>query len=457
MLAISSLLTFALATFTVGFPSLVGGRSFEVKREVNLTAFEHEATGSKLSYVTNSGVCETTPGVNQYSGYLTVGNNMSMWFWLFEARNNPSTAPLVAWLTGGPGCSSLVGLFQENGPCTFNNVSGSTPVLNPYSWNNVANMVYIDQPIGTGFSYGTESTNSTPTAAHYVWIFLQAFYAQFPIYENRNFGLATESYGGHYGPDFVSYFESQNTAIDQGSVVGVKISVIALIIGNGWVDPNVQFKAQIDYAARNPYRTLINESQVNAFYQVYDESCGPALNDCSSSDSNDACANAAITCLNNITAPISENFDIYDIVQTDYAFPPATYVNYLQDSEIQARIGAHFINSGDYARSFLAVLSDVVQSGLQVLLMAGDRDWICNTDGVQAVIAEMEFDQSTELNSAPLIPYTVGGVQYGTYKTAGNFTFVNVFEAGHQVPSYQPAFALQAFTQTINQQTLSST
>jgi len=101
----------------------------------------------------------------------------------------------------------MIGLFQENGPCTFNNVSGSTPspVLNPHSWNNFANMLYVDQPIGTGFSFGTDDANSTVTAAPFVWKLLQAFYAQFPTYENRNFGLFTESYGGHFAPEFAFY------------------------------------------------------------------------------------------------------------------------------------------------------------------------------------------------------------------------------------------------------------
>jgi carboxypeptidase C (cathepsin A) len=61
-------------------------------------------------------------------------------------------------------------------------------------------MLYVDQPIGTGFSYGDDPVNSTATAAPYVWILLQAFFAHFPQYENRGFGLFTESYGGHYGP-----------------------------------------------------------------------------------------------------------------------------------------------------------------------------------------------------------------------------------------------------------------
>jgi hypothetical protein len=74
MFLISSLLTLAFATFTIASPVLVDRHSFEVRNGVNYTTFEHEATGSKISFVTNSGVCETTPGVNQYSGYLTLDN-----------------------------------------------------------------------------------------------------------------------------------------------------------------------------------------------------------------------------------------------------------------------------------------------------------------------------------------------------------------------------------------------
>ena len=61
-------------------------------------------------------------------------------------------------------------------------------------------MLYVDQPIGVGFSYGTDDVDSTVSAATYVWTLIQAFFAQFPQYESRDFGLFTESYGGHYGP-----------------------------------------------------------------------------------------------------------------------------------------------------------------------------------------------------------------------------------------------------------------
>jgi hypothetical protein len=76
MFGFSSILTLASATFAIASLDLVNRRSFLVKDDVNYTVFDHATTGAKLSFVTNSGICETTPGVNQYSGYLSVGTNM---------------------------------------------------------------------------------------------------------------------------------------------------------------------------------------------------------------------------------------------------------------------------------------------------------------------------------------------------------------------------------------------
>ncbi|KAF8269045.1 putative carboxypeptidase S1 [Lactarius quietus] len=465
MFGISTILTLASATFAIASPVLVDRHSYQVKGGVNYTVFEHASTGAMLSFVTNSSVCETTPGVNQYSGYLSVGTDMNMWFWFFEARNSSSTAPLAMWLNGGPGCSSMIGLFQENGPCTFNNLSGSTPVLNPYSWNSYANMLYVDQPIGTGFSFGTDNANSTLTAAPFVWKLLQAFYARFPKYENRKFGLFTESYGGHYGPEFALYL--------WGAVSGVKIPLVALGINNGWFDAMLQYKAYIDYSLTNPYRSLINSSQAALYLNKYNQRCLPELETCISSGTDSACKKADNTCFNQIEGSImaGSDFDVYDLrAPSQDPFPPVTYISYLQNATIQSKIGAQhaykecsnaaynkFVDTGDTARNFLSTLGAVLKSDTQVLIWAGDADWICNTAGVQAVVSKLQFAQSAEFNSKSLVPYTVNGVQYGVFQTAGKLSFLNVFNAGHEVPAYQPVLSLQAFIQTLNQHPLSST
>lgn len=97
--------------------------------------------------------------------------------------------------------------------------------------------LYVDQPVGAGFSYGDNNVAYTQDAAADVWNLVQAFYDQFPNYKSRDFGLFTESYGGHYGPEFAYYFEQQNAAIDAGTLSGTKVNLIALGINNGWIDP----------------------------------------------------------------------------------------------------------------------------------------------------------------------------------------------------------------------------
>jgi carboxypeptidase C (cathepsin A) len=268
---------------------------------------------------------------------------MNMWFWFFEARNSPANAPVAIWLNGGPGCSSMIGLFQENGPCHF--VGGSsTPTLNPYSWNTYANMLYIDQPIGVGFSYGTNNVTSTVNAAPHVWTFLQAFFASFPQYKSRDFGLFTESYGGHYGPQFAAHFQEQNKKVDDGTIRADKVNLVALGINNGWIDPPIQFKAYIDYSFNNSYRQLITRTEYNTYINTFNRGCGPALQTCPGpTGSNSACLSADNTCNDQIYYPLSEeaDFNVYDIRNpSNDPNPPQTYVNYLKRSAVTSAIGA---------------------------------------------------------------------------------------------------------------------
>lgn len=94
------------------------------------------------------GVCETTPGVKSYSGYVDLAPNEHTFFWFFESRRDPKNDPITLWLNGGPGSDSLIGLFQELGPC--NVTEDLETMLNPYGWNEVSNMLFISQPFGVG-------------------------------------------------------------------------------------------------------------------------------------------------------------------------------------------------------------------------------------------------------------------------------------------------------------------
>lgn len=195
-----------------------------------------------------AGICEQNPNVKSYSGFADVAEDEHIFWWFFEARNvDPTTAPLTIWINGGPGSSSMIGLFQELGPCGVD-IDGNV-YDNPYSWSNVSNLIFIDQPTTTGFSYsvpvsgwqdassgdiialpnatcpdyadpstcGTYNTwnlslsaNSTVAAAPNFYLTLQAFTGVFPQYASNGVYFATESYGGHYGPIFSRYIVEQN-------------------------------------------------------------------------------------------------------------------------------------------------------------------------------------------------------------------------------------------------------
>lgn len=100
----------------------------------------------------------------------------------------------------------MIGLFQEHGPCRITNDSSSV-TLNPFSWNNNANVLYIDQPVGVGFSHGDLKVGTSQEAAADIWTFMQIFLSdsRFAKFAQNNLAIWTESYGGHYGPTFASY------------------------------------------------------------------------------------------------------------------------------------------------------------------------------------------------------------------------------------------------------------
>lgn len=89
---------------------------------------------------------------NQLHGLIPIDKDADMFYWLFPSRQNPDKDPLLIWLTGGPGCSSELAVFYENGPMRLEN---GQAVKNDISWNNKANLLYLDNPIGTGFSKGS--------------------------------------------------------------------------------------------------------------------------------------------------------------------------------------------------------------------------------------------------------------------------------------------------------------
>lgn len=172
-----------------------------------------------------------------------------MFYWWFPSRSSREKDPLVLWLTGGPGCSSELALFVENGPFTVK--SDLSLEKNPFSWNSKANLLYIDQPLGTGFSTvdPKNPVMDEETVAQDIYEFLVKFIVSFPEFKGRDFYIFGESYAGHYVPHASNYVFNQRNP---------DIPFKGAAIGNGLPNPWVQYEGYAEYSLLNK---LINFDQ----------------------------------------------------------------------------------------------------------------------------------------------------------------------------------------------------
>ena len=145
---------------------------------------------------------------NMFSGFMYAGGGKHIHYIFTESQGDPAKDPVVFWTNGGPGCSGLLGFTTEMGPWrpawADSNRTSLELVDNPYAWNKLANVVYLEQPAGVGFSYAEDDTtyselDDATAAADNVQV-LRGFYRKFPEYKSNRFFISSESYGGHYMP-----------------------------------------------------------------------------------------------------------------------------------------------------------------------------------------------------------------------------------------------------------------
>lgn len=187
------------------------------------------------------------PGLNQPlpayvdSGYITVDEvNGRALFYVFTASQRNESDPLVIWFTGGPGCSSLIALFEEHGMFRMNfTAQGKGIVLNPFAWNTVSNVIYVESPAGVGFSYSNTTADyitGDMRTAQDAYAFLQGFLTKFPRYRANPFWVTGESYGGHYVPEFAYYISMMNKEVSASD----RINLVGVMAGNPWTAPNLE-------------------------------------------------------------------------------------------------------------------------------------------------------------------------------------------------------------------------
>lgn len=244
--------------------------------------------------------------VNQWSGYLDVGEgDKHLFMWFFESRNDPKNDPVVLWLNGGPGCSSLEGLFFELGPSMM--TADLTPQYNPYSWNSNASVIFLDQPVNTGMSYSGQSVRDTRTGAEDVNAMLSLFFQKFPDYPSTDFHVAGESYAGHYIPAIAK-------AITTSSTYGQFFRLNTIMIGNGLIDDLHQTPSYVDMGCGNGSgaQALLSQSQCNRIrnqipgFQRLAEQCYTSLD-------RSICNRAGTTSNSILQTYASTGLNVYDV------------------------------------------------------------------------------------------------------------------------------------------------
>lgn len=385
----------------------------------------------------------------QYSGYLDDTQEDKHWFyWFFESRNDPENDPVILWLNGGPGCSSLTGLFFELGPSSIN--KKLKPVRNPFSWNSNASVIFLDQPVNVGYSYSSQSISNTVAAGKDVYAFLELFFQQFPEYLHKPFHIAGESYGGHYVPAFASEILSHPDR---------SFNLTSILIGNGLTDPLVQYPEYQPMACsyKNGYKPVLDEEACTSMNDTLPR-CLSLIKSCYNTKSLFSCVPASIYCNNAQMGPYQKTGkNVYDIrkmcTDNDLCYDGLSYIDdYLNLEEVKEKVGAevdtyqscnmdinrNFLFAGDWMKPFQEYILDVLKNDIPILIYAGDKDFICNWLGNHAWTDALPWDGHKQFKNTEMAPLYVNGTQFGEAKNFDLLTFARIFDAGHMVPYDQP-------------------
>lgn len=391
-------------------------------------------------------------------------NNTHYFFWKFSDQHKTPDVEnrTIFWLNGGPGCSSMDGALMESGPLRIN--KDKKVIYNEGSWHKKGDIVFVDQPAGTGFSYTEAYDSELDQVRHDFLVFLEKYFEVFPEDRHNEITLAGESYAGQYIPYIASGILARNKQVEEEDQYKLK----GLLIGNGWISPNVQSLSYLPFAVKagmisttHPeWQTVLDQhmkcqklvagTKVDDTFgqnKVVDSQCEGVLNILLQvtrdflGDNNQQC------------------FNMYDYTLKD-SFPscgmnwPPDLVNvnpFLRQEDVKADLNIE--HSIRWHECDLAVSSHLRARHLKpsitlfpallleipIVLFHGNRDIICNYIGGEEMIKGLEWgDRRGYSDDVIEYDWVYDDVVLGTVKSERNLTFVNVYDASHMVPFDKP-------------------
>ncbi|KAF2104352.1 putative serine carboxypeptidase [Rhizodiscina lignyota] len=464
----------------------------------------HFQTRATPQYLTNKTQRFAVDGANlpnvsfdigeSYAGLLPVDNTgKELFFWFVPTTNTAANDEIVIWLNGGPGCSSLDGFFKENGPVTW--LSGTfQPVPNQYAWTNLSNMVWIDQPVGTGYDQGMPNATGEIDVGKQFLPFWRNFMDTFDLH-GRKVYITGESYAGAYVPYIADAMIQQNNT-QYFDVNGIMI--FDATVGDSVIANEVPTLAFIEY---NYHVLPLNETFM-AYLRNTSAACGyddymkvgmtfppegplpgdPGLN-ANQTEFLPGCEifNTVIEAI----FLINPCFNIYQVSQlcpllwdvlgfpySNMYLPPGYPNPYFNMSAVKTALHVPQNTSWDLCSAISVFPHDddsppsgapdgpikrVAEKTNNVVIGHGLLDMVLMANGTLLTLQNLTWNGKQGFSSPPATPFYVpyhlegaqeswaGAGEYGRFVTERGLTFLEVTLSGHMIPQFQPSAAYRAF------------
>lgn len=381
-----------------------------------------------------------------HAGTLELSEHSALFFWHVASQFQVSKPRTILWLNGGPGCSSMDGALMEIGPFRFSE-DGSQLIENVDGWNKYANLLFLDQPLGTGYSKAEESlgANDLSIVSQNVVLFLQKYFEVFPEQKTHELYIAGESYAGQYIPYLYKAIRDTDPSI----------KVAGLLLDNPWIDPAHQYTSYMPFLFK--HNLVSGEQDKKAVQQLHDECVAELTSlDVVYSDN---------TVCNRVSSYALQHFDnaktcfnVYNIELTDtYSscgmnWPPGVEFMspYLSRSDVRrafnveedgrwtecsTSVSASFRNSK--SPSAVSLLPEILEE-VPVLLLVGELDYICNIDGLRSMVDNLQWGGGIGLRDSSETRLFIRGSDVGAVTSARNLTFVNLSKGSHMTPYELP-------------------
>ncbi|OCH92466.1 serine carboxypeptidase [Obba rivulosa] len=448
----------------VGHMSAISSADFTILEH---PLFPHHSVRVKKSYF-----CDGT--VPAYTGYID-NEARHLFFYFFESRDDPDKDDVIFWTNGGPGGSSAIGLFMELGPCTVTSTGNTT--FNPYSWNAHANIFFIDQPVGVGFSYAEygESVGDSIEAGRDIAVFSAIFFEHFTKFKGRGYHLAGESYAGRYLPVFATEILKLNPWLLEAGLTPINLE--SIMIGNGCTHMPSMVSSKYDMQCKNISVPPIQDISTCVRLKQIRDRCKTLMRSCDEEFNVISCKAVFQFCDNSLEdAYLATGYNPYDIskycegpYEETLCYPITSNIStFLNRADTREALGVdpavenYILSNMDVWAAFWGHLEimfptqyyigALLERGIRVLVYVGANDWICNWVGNERMTLDLEWTRQAEFVSQPLREWEVDGAPAGLTRNVGPFTFATIFGAGHMAPYDKPKESLELLKRWIVEQ-----